>query len=297
MSPAAFAGLMEKTYNCRCASCASIKAETNEDFSLDDEELLAVLRQIYDRDFDITADIQRVLWEHTRKFLDKAVDTAFKLSYKENKDFVEQLKYNNAVFAAFKTHRQQNDLAALLVDDEGKPRSFNDFRKAAEPVIAAYNVNWLETEYVTAIRSGRTAELFKRYERDKDLYPNVRWLPSRAADPRVSHMSYYNQVRSLKDKWWQTHYPGCLWNCQCDTENTNDKITHVGDRLATESEKAKSEAKIPDTVSKGLDQNPAFSGSIFSKTHPYIAEADEAAREAVRKFIKKEVGDGKTDQD
>lgn len=218
--------------------------------------------------------------------MNEAVDRVFTLVEEENRAFVEELKHNNAVFAAFKTHREQNDLAALLTDEAGQPRSFNAFRQATEPVIGEYNVNWLQTEYLAAIRSARTAERFRRYMQDKDLYPNLRWLPSRAVEPREVHRQYYYQVRSLDDPWWLTHYPGCLWRCQCDMENTKDAITHVGDNPATPNgTPTKDDA---DAVSPGLDRNPAFTGSLFTPTHPYITEAYPGAREAVENFMEGE---------
>ena len=167
---------MERLYTCACPVCA--KSEGGDgDIHLSEEELEAILRQIYERDFDVK----------TLRLLNEAVDRVFTLSIEENREYIEELKHNNAVFAAFKTHREQNDLAALLTDNEGQPRSFNAFRKATEPVIGEYNVNWLQTEYLAAIRSARTAERFRRYLQDKDLYPNLRWLPSRAVKPREVH--------------------------------------------------------------------------------------------------------------
>ncbi len=275
---------MGRLYTSDCPVCRSVVAEEDLGrFHLSEEDLVHILRQIYERDFNPETDIQRELYSHTLKSLNEAVDKGFTLNTEENREFIKQLKYNNAVFAAFKTHREQNDLAELLLDGKGKPRSFSDFRKATEPIIGAYNVNWLHTEYLTAIKSARTAEMFKRFEADKDLFPNVRWLPSRAVEPRESHRVYWDQVRRLDDRWWLTHYPGCLWGCQCDVENTDDPITHIGYNPVDPNAPALEE----DTkdVSPGLDQNPAFTGSIFTKTHPYITEAYPSAKEVVEHFM------------
>lgn len=277
---------MDELYQCECPSCQKIRNESASSFELTQEEQYAILRFIYDRELDASEDIQRDLWLHTRKFLDDAVDRAFSLHVEENRDFVEELKRNNAVFAAFKTHREQNDLAAMLVDEAGNPRSFNDFRRATAPILQEYNVNWLHTEYLTAIHSARTAELFKRFERDKDLFPNVRWLPSRAADPREAHRLFYYQVRSLGDPWWLTHYPGCLWRCQCDVENTADPVTHRGRQAVAPGNQDVEDGQT--ASAPGLDQNPAFTGSLFSQSHPYIANAYPGAREAVARFIEEE---------
>ena len=275
---------MEQLYTCACPVCAKSEGEDG-DIHLSEEELETILRQIYERDFDVETDIQRELYRQTLRLLNEAVDRVFTLVEEENRAFVEELKHNNAVFAAFKTHRQQNDLAEELLDESGTPRSFGDFRKATAPIIGQYNVNWLQTEYLAAIRSARTAERFRRYMQDKDLYPNLRWLPSRAVEPREVHRQYYYQVRSLDDPWWLTHYPGCLWRCQCDMENTKDAITHVGDNPVTAEG-----VKVDDAgaASPGLDRNPAFTGSLFTPTHPYITEAYPGAREAVENFMEGE---------
>ena len=143
---------MERLYTCACPACAKSEGEAG-DIHLSKNELEAILHQIYERDFDVKTDIQRELYRQTLRLLNEAVDRVFTLSIEENREFVEELKHNNAVFAAFKTHREQNDLAALLTDEAGQPRSFNAFRQATEPVIGEYNVNWLQTEYLAAIRS------------------------------------------------------------------------------------------------------------------------------------------------
>lgn len=198
-----------------------------------------------------------------------------------NQEFLEELKYNNAVFAAFKTHRQQNDLAKLLIDEKGQQRSFDSFRKAAEKIIEDYNTTWLKTEHDTAIKSARTAARFKGFEKDKDLFPNLKWLRSRALNPRNTHKPYYGNVRTMDDPWWKTHYPGCVYGCQCDFQNTDEAVTHKGDYPLAMLQDVK--------ASPGLELNPAMTGSIFTGKHPYIAQSYTGAREAVALYIKKHV--------
>lgn len=238
--------------------------------------------------FDVEHKIDPDLFTDSCTALNEAVDRAVKLSVKwgkPDKGFIRELKRNNAVFAAFKAHREQNDLAGLLVDDDGNARSFDSFRRAAAPVIGEYNVNWLQTEYATAVRVARTAVRFKQYEKDGDLYPNAEWLPSRAAEPRMSHRKYYHTVRRLTDPWWETHYPGCVWGCQCDMRNTDKPVTHVGDNPAAPGAEP---TTVPPSEeagvrSPGLSRNPARSGELFSRDHPYFTSAYPGAEKAVEK--------------
>lgn len=276
---------MDSLYGRACPVCAGGKAERL--FSLPVWLKERILERIYAK-FDVLKGIDPDLFRFTERALGDAVSSGFgEVRFgSPDYDFLEELERNNAVFAAFKTHRQQNDLAALLRDKDGNLRGFADFKKAAEPVIGKYNSSWLATEYNTAVRSARTAARFRKYMRDSDLFPNIRWLPSRSVDPREAHMLYYNTVRAISDPWWKTHYPGCLWNCKCDMENTADGITHIGDNPAVPS-------AVPTGTGKpvsmpGLDRNPAYTGSIFTDNHPYVSKAYPGAEDAVREFLKEE---------
>lgn len=276
-------------YTSSCGICNGAD-NTRLKIALSDKLKNKVLKRIYEQ-FDIKNDIDPDLFSFTNEQLDKAVEEGFgeRQWGDPNYEFLQELKYNNAVFAAFKTHRQQNDLAALLLDDEGKQRPFSDFQKAAEPIIGSYNSTWLKTEHETAIKSARTAARFKEFEKDQDLYPNLKWLRSRAVNPRDSHKPYYNNVRSLHDIWWKTHYPGCVYGCQCDVKNTDEPVTHHGDTTVNFLAKEMTQA------SPGLDQNPAMTGSIFTDRHPYIKECYPGAYKAVINFLKSKMEkDGST---
>ena len=271
---------MDHVYICTCAIC---RTDTNAglEIALSDKIRDRVLRRIYDH-FDVGGDIDPDLFAFTLGYLDEAVEDGADLPGWGDPDpaFLRELKNNNAVFAAFKTHRQQNDLAVQLLDENGDLRPFPDFRKATEPIIGAYNSTWLKTEHETAIKSARTTVRFKTFEKDRDLRPNLKWLRSRAVTPRDAHKPYYNTIRSMSDPWWETHYPGCVYGCQCDFKSTGEPITHRGyEPVAT--------GQIePSTSSPGLDRNPAMTGSIFSDSHPYITGSYAGAREAVAGFLR-----------
>ena len=279
---------MDSLYKDGCPVCAGKPKEVYHSPGLT-KMVERVLRRIQGG-FDVEHKIDPDLFTDSCTALNEAVDRAVKLSVKwgkPDKGFIRELKRNNAVFAAFKAHREQNDLAGLLVDDDGNARSFDSFRMAAAPVIGEYNVNWLQTEYATAVRVARTAVRFKQYEKDGDLYPNGEWLPSRAAEPRMSHRKYYHTVRRLTDPWWETHYPGCVWGCQCDMRNTDKPITHIGDNPAAPGAEP---TTVPPSEeagvrSPGLSRNPARSGELFSRDHPYFTSAYPGAEKAVEELL------------
>ena len=278
---------MDRLYASRCGVCAADQRQGIARFLLADRVREAILSRIHEG-FNVREEIDPDLFRQTLETLDESVSQAFGLRTewgKEDRAFIDELRHNNAVFAAFKAHREQNDLAALLLDNEGKPRSFDAFRKASEPVIGQYNVNWLQTEYTAAIRNARTARRFRAFQKDADLFPNLRWLKSRAAEPRFSHRQYYNTIRRIDDPWWSTHYPGCVWNCQCDIEQTTDPITHVGDTPAMPGKPSTRPGSEGEVRAPGLSQNPAISKSLFSQDHPYFTAAYPGAKEAVERMV------------
>lgn len=234
-----------------------------------------VLNRLRSKGFDVDKDIEPDLFAHTFNQLEKALDIFGSPEWgTPDRDFLEALRHSEAVFAAFKTHQQQKELHEQLTDEEGKLKSFDQFRKDTEPIIQEYNVNWLRTEYDTAVRRARFAADWKRFEKDKDLYPNLKWLPSVSVNKREGHRVFYNRVWKADDPFWNTNYPGNLWNCKCGLTSTDEKIT---------------EGRIPsghDKPEPGLDKNPGITGEMFTDTHPYIKDAGKEARKAVDKFVK-----------
>lgn len=233
-----------------------------------------ILNRLRSKGFDVDKDIEPDLFAHTFDKLEEALDVFGKPDWgTPDRDFLEALRHNEAVFAAFKTHKQQKELHSMLTDKEGKMKSFDQFRKDTETILTNYNVNWLRTEYDTAVRRARFAADWKRFEKDKDLFPRLKWLPSVSVSKREGHKAFYNRVWDADDPFWATNYPGNLWNCKCGITSTDTPAT---------------EGKTPHSHDKpepGLDKNPGITGEMFTNTHPYIMDADKAADKAVKKFV------------
>lgn len=208
-------------------------------------------------------DIEPNLFKITFNSLNKAVDKGFgSISYDHpDFDFLNELKQNNGVFAAFKTHRQQNDLARQLLNENGELKSFDQFRKDTEAIIGEYNRNWLKTEYDTAVIRAQMAARFKEFQRDADLYPNLKWLPSTSAVKREPHKELYGLILPITDKFWTSQYPGSLWNCKCGITNTDEPANGKAFNID------KYDMPAPPA---GLEGNPAFTGQIYSFAHPFF---------------------------
>lgn len=226
---------------------------------------------------DTTSEIEPNLFRGTADALYKAVDKGLGIvdMPHPDADMALELKNSAGLFAAFKSHRQQNDLAKAMLQPDGTLKSFADFKKDTAAITAAYNQDWLATEYNTAVLRSRQAANFRKFERDADLYPNLEWLRSTSLDKREGHRPFYGKVWPIKDPHWDSHYPGSLWNCKCGITNTRAKPT--GD-ISTDD--------LPEPV-PGLDKNPA-TGELFTASHPYRTKAYPGAEQAAARAARKE---------
>lgn len=175
---------------------------------------------------------------------------------KKNEEFIDEFRHNTAVFAAFKNHRQTADIVALLHDENGDLRSFREFKKMALQISKDYNVNWLQTEYNTAVRSARNAVNFRKWLETEHLYPNLEYLESMASHPRASHLDYVGTILPIRHQWWDTHMPPSAWNCACSVRPTDKEVTPVpGEEFVT----------------PVFRNNPGKTAEFINlKEHPYI---------------------------
>jgi hypothetical protein len=136
--------------------------------------------------------------------------------------------------------------------------------------------HWLQTEYDTAVIRAHQAADWQQFEREKDVLPNLKWMPSTSAHPGADHRVFWGTVRAINDPFWSSHRPGDRWNCKCSLSSTDEPVTQVPD------------ATPSDGPQNGLENNPGVDGKLFSDNHPYISGAYPGAKKAVDKFIEHE---------
>lgn len=156
----------------------------------------------------------------------------------------------------------QRSLQDIMADE-----SIEDKSAAARATLRAFD-RFQDAEYNTAVARARTAKQFETFM-DPDnvrLFPNLRWLASRSANPRAKHIPFYNMVIPKVDKekailqFWQGCTPGTEWNCKCDLEETDDPPTHGW----------KETVKDAPVAPRGLEGNPAQTGVVFTNNASYI---------------------------
>ena len=273
---------MNELYSHECPACSGKHprnaVETGINFS--SEVLTQALRAIYDG-MNVEDEIQRDAFEEMLRIFNEAAVAGIIASKKtppRMETFLEQLKYNNEVFSAFKVHRMQNDMAARLVDENGQLKPFEKWKRDVEDIADHYCNRWLQTEYDTAVLRAHQATDWLQFEAEKDVYPNLRWMPTTSPNPDEYHKQYWRAKLTLpiNHPFWKSHRPGDRWNCKCSLRQTDEPAT-------TE---AIADFK-PVPSQPGLDNNPAQDGKLFSDSHPYYTNAYPGAKEAAEKVIMK----------
>lgn len=177
-------------------------------------------------------------------------------------EFYKELRHSNEVFAAFKVHKMGSLMALKLTDEDGKLKSYRQWKEDIKGISNHFLNAWLKTEYNTAVIRAHNAADWRQFERNKDIMPNLRWMPTVSPNPEAEHRVFWERklTRPIDAPFWNKHRPGNRWNCKCSLEATDDPITPLP-----------TEAEIRgDQPQRGLENNPGKDGQLFSKKHPYF---------------------------
>lgn len=244
---------------------------------MSDEVIERALHNIYRRNFNPKTDIEPAFFHAFVSTLNTAADKGIRQAQKPEDDFLNALRHNTAVFAAFKTHRLQNDVARQLMDSNGNLKPFERWKNDVQDITSHQCKAWLRTEYDTAVLRARQAANWQQFQREKDVLPNLEWMPSTSPNPGADHMPFWGTILPVDHPFWEQHRPGDRWNCKCDLRSTDKSATNVPH-----------DSTAAHDPQPGLDNNPGSTAQIFAKSHPYIANAYPGAREAVEKAVRKE---------
>ncbi len=133
--------------------------------------------------------------------------------------------------------------------------------KDVQPYVRHQNRAWLRTEYDTAVRRAHQAADWQQFEAEKDVLPNLEWIPSTSPTPGADHRVFWGTVLPVDDPFWKEHRPGDRWNCKCELRNTDKDCT------------ARPSGTEKDNPQSGLENNPGKDGHLFSDKHPYYPDS------------------------
>lgn len=233
-------------------------------FEFSPEVIRKALLKIYSDDFHPTTDIEAGLFNEVFDSLKSGIDKGVGISKTSdpNDYFIDALRHSAGVFSAFKVHRMQNDMTQRLLDSDGNLKPFEQWSKEVMPIANHQCRTWLKTEYNTAVLRAHQAADWQQFILEKDILPNLKWMPSTSPTPGEDHRVFWGTIRPVDDKFWDEHRPGDRWNCKCTLTATDEPPTHKP-----------SGTSISDNPQKGLSANPGTSGELFSDDHPYFPDS------------------------
>ena len=178
--------------------------------------------------------------------------------------FYSAIRHSNEVFAAFKVHSMGQSMAAKLLDGNGNLKPFHRWVKDVSGITSHHVGVWLKTEYNTAVLRAHAAADWRGFVANKDVMPNLRWMPTTSPDAEASHRAYWEKKLTLpvEHPFWAIHHPQDRWNCKCSLEATNDPASPFEEI---------EEMPEPD-AQRGLENNPGKDGKLINDTHPYFPE-------------------------
>lgn len=90
-----------------------------------------------------------------------------------------------------------------------------------DPVIV--NERRLRTIYRTNIRMSMAAGRWRKYQREKELFPYLRYRSDHfRKHPRLDHKSWHGLILRVDDPAWQWMFPPNGWGCNCRVEQVSE---------------------------------------------------------------------------
>lgn len=173
------------------------------------------------------------------------------------KEMAYSLRENVYLFSGAKTFNYVLSTQNLIIDEFGKIIDFRDFQKIANENFNLYNKTWLKTEWATAQISAKNIVDFKDLQSNAEFFPFAKYRTLRDANVSEVCMQFDGVVKRIDSDWFKENAPQNHHNCRCYLEG-----------MESGSETNTSMMKIKPT---GIfAQNPAYTGKIFTKEHPYF---------------------------
>ncbi len=152
------------------------------------------------------------LWQSAQAEWGKTENTTYA---SDSDKWLSGVHRNIYAFSAAKSHAQLLELRNAVFDVNGKTKSFTEFRESASKILDKYNELWLETEYQAVVRSTIMARQWLDIERDKDIYPYLKYVTAGDDRVRLSHQQLDGKVFPVDSPFWKLYYPPNGWLCRC----------------------------------------------------------------------------------
>lgn len=199
------------------------------------------------------------LWQGIREGYGSDIST---VDY-ESPDFemLANLQRDIVHFSSAKDYQMQRAMINELIDEEGKLRSFVQFRNAAYQVADLHTHSWLRAEYDLSVASAQMAGKWVDIQKNKKLLPYLEY--DAIIDGRTSKIciSLNGVLLPADDPFWNQYYPPNHFNCRSTVKQQHSgTVTKHGDIV------------YPDNVPAIFKVNLAKQGLAYPEGHAYYKD-------------------------
>lgn len=173
-------------------------------------------------------------------------------------NMLENLQANVYQFAAAKNYQQLKSLTQALVGEDGKLRTFAQFKTAATQINDQHVNHWLKTEYNTAIASGQMASKWVEIKANQKTMGILEY--DAVLDKGTTELckGFHGIRKPVDDPFWSQFYPPNHFGCRSSVrQRSSGAITDT------------SKLVIPEGIPEMFKVNLGERGLAFPPGHPY----------------------------
>lgn len=134
----------------------------------------------------------------------------------------EKYMLNSYQFSAAKSVDKAKKMQAAVYDEEGKVRSWPQFRNAADAIQVTENKNWLRVERDMCQRSAIMADKFNDMREDVATNPYWIYVGRLDSKERPEHRALEGLIFRIGDRHGDNMFPPSDWNCRCTGKPVDD---------------------------------------------------------------------------
>ena len=219
----------------------------------------------------------KALIDETTKVFDKTIQNNI-----VPEPMAQKLKNDAFIFSGLKTHAQLLEASTLLMDKEGKVRSFEQFAQDFNKINQNYNQHYLEAEWQFAISSSQSAANWAKI--DETGRYNLQYRTANDDRVRDNHRVLHDITLPQDDPFWVSYYPPNGWRCRCTVVEVLKSKYEVSDPQKALEQGEKATTQIGANGKNKLEIfrfNPGAEQKLFPPKHPYnkVKGAEEVKKE------------------
>lgn len=180
-----------------------------------------IAQGIYNSKAMPAAENEQLLHSYAAKLVDALMQGFETGESAEDTRMLHDLTLNVYQFSAAKDYAQMKALTEALLDEDGKLRTWPQFRRAAFEINDMHVNQWLKAEYENAVACSQMASKWQQFEGNSATLPMLKYVTAEDDRVRPAHAAMDGIVRPLNDIFWARFFPPNGWNCRCDVQQGN----------------------------------------------------------------------------